>query len=152
MRCPNGCGHEWSVEHLFAPPLRTSPEYPSRTAGPWYCDECGQGWRLTYSSNAIDVEPYGGDPSGGGDGKARRQIVTLELPPQDVAVRFKVLGKRFTPQIDEGSVRYFYEEHTCPANWMGEVEEVEIGDDKDPHGLWRVISVVDEFTPEARKP
>lgn len=144
--CPNGCDHELSVEHLFHGVLAVTAEYPRRTAGPWYCDVCGQGWRLSYDHESIDVEPYDGGAGNRGfgrDGKRRWQWVVLELPPQREPVRFKVRGMRFSPEINEENVRYYYEEHTCPVNWLAEVNEVRIGEDADPHGLWRVVEVSD---------
>lgn len=125
--CPNGCAHQFSVEHLFA---ALAPE-PGRTrmAGPWHCDDCGQGWRITYDATSlVDVSPAG-------DCK-RTHWVTLELPPQSSPVRFRVRGVRFTESIDVESERYFYEEHTCPTNWLRNVDRVEIDGEEDPHGLW----------------
>jgi hypothetical protein len=130
--CPNGCAHEFVVEHI----LREENREP-RTAGPWYCDDCGQGWRITYSRDGIDVTAA--QP----DGKKHPQWVILELPPQSEPVRFKVRGQRFSSTIDEDRVRYFYEEHTCPTNWLRDVDEVSIGGSDDPHGLWRLVSVYD---------
>lgn len=37
--------------------------------------------------------------------------------------------------------RYFYDEHTCPTNWMRHVEEISVGNDFDPHGIFEFVSV-----------
>ena len=58
-------------------------------------------------------------------------------------MRFKVRGSRFQKRPDEDTRRYFYEEHTCPTNWLRDVEEVSIGDNTDPHGLWKFVAVYD---------
>lgn len=137
--CPNGCACEMVVEHLFSGSCAVTKEYPKRQAGPWYCDECGQGWILTYDGNSIDVRPR----AGGDDARKRKHWVTLELAPQTVPVRFKVKGIRFEPTVNEEVVRYHYEEGTCPTNWLRDVAEVSIGDDDDPHGLWTVASIDD---------
>jgi hypothetical protein len=134
--CPAGCDHEFSVEHLFSGAIAAAAG-ATRQAGPWYCDACGQAWSLTYDATTIvDVEP-----AHRGCGRKRKQWVTLELPPQTRPVRFKVLGMRFQEAIDEDSDRYFYEEHTCPTNWMRNVTEVEFEGDTDPHGLWHLVRV-----------
>ena len=48
FRCPNGCEHEFSVEHMLEPGRST-------TAGPWYCDDCGKGWRLRFDGGEVFV-------------------------------------------------------------------------------------------------
>jgi hypothetical protein len=134
--CP-ACGeHEFAVEHLLGDgPWGVTAEYPKRTAGPWYCDNCGAGWRLTYDASGVDVEPH--------TERKVTEYVILVLPPQTEPVRFKVKHFRFTPEIDENRARYFFEEHTCAVNWLRDVEEVSIGTDDDPHGLWKLDAIYD---------
>lgn len=129
--CPNGCAHRMTVEHL----LDANDGGPRRSAGPWYCDECGQGWKLTYDVDSVDVEPAGG--------KKVDQFVILELPPQTEPVRFKVRASRVDRELDESVDVYFYEEHTCPTNWLRRVEEVSVGEDDDPHGLFKHVRTYD---------
>jgi hypothetical protein len=134
--CPNGCKHEMTVEHLLGDgPCGVTKDYPKRQAGPWYCDECGQGWKLTYDADSVDVEPV--------KGKKVDQWVILELPPQTEPIRFKVKAMRIDRELDESADQYFYEEHTCPTNWLRRVEEVSIGEDDDPHGLFKHVRTYD---------
>lgn len=136
--CPNGCSHQFIVEHLLTPgdPCAVTKEYPTRTAGPWYCDDCGQGWRITYGSNTIDVEPARGE-------KKRDHWVIMELPPQAEPVRFLTRGIRFTEDIDDDLVRFHHEENTCPTNWLRHVTEVSLGTTTDPHGLFYFVAAFD---------
>lgn len=134
--CPNGCAHRMTVEHLLDQddPCSTKGG-PPRSAGPWYCDDCGDGWKLTYDATGVDVEPAGK--------KKVDQFVILELPPQTEPVCFKLRTSRVDRALDEEADVYFYEEHTCPTNWLRHVDEVSIGDDDDPHGLWKHVRTYD---------
>ena len=41
------------------------------------------------------------------------------------------------------SERYFYNEHTCPTNWVHQIVQIEFKGDKDPHGVFEFLSVED---------
>jgi hypothetical protein len=43
----------------------------------------------------------------------------------------------------ENHARYFYDEHTCPTNFMGEVEKVidPADGDEDPHGIFAFVKM-----------
>lgn len=118
------------------------------TFGPWYCDACGHG----FTGEVVDAHTVVTRPHG--DRKVPT-LVTLELPPQAGPVRFLVEGMRFVPAdgSDDGEDHdaqdaYFYEEHTCPSNWLG-VDVVAPDGDPDPHGLFRWVSTeVDQPQPE----
>lgn len=139
VTCPNGCAHEMTVEHLLGEgPCATTKDYPRRRAGPWFCDDCGQGWDLEYDADSVDLTP-----TKGGREKMIRDWCILELPPQTEPVRFKVRGMRFEQAIEEDNRRYFYEEHTCPTNWLRDVKEIAIGAETDPHGLWKLVAIYD---------
>lgn len=144
FKCPNGCEHEFNIEHLFDRP---------HSAGPWYCDVCGQGWMVnSFDDGRVDAVAWHGTGDRD-DGKMRRQMVVLEIPPLPHPIRLKVRGRRFTANIDEESHRYFYEEHTCAVNYFRDVEGIEIDGDEDPHGLARLVSVYDvDAEPEAKSP
>lgn len=68
-----------------------------------------------------------------------RRVVILELPPQTVPVRFKLYApiydhEKDLPDLPESN-RFFYEEHTCPTNWLGQVDEIYFDDEPDVHGF-----------------
>ncbi len=128
IRCPHGCAHEFSVEHLF--------EGSHRHAGPWFCDECGRGWEFHTSEDGMKIT----------ESKVRMRFhkVLLELPPQKESVFFTLAsGEQRRPgeTKDPDSIRFLYEEHQCPTNWMRKVEGLKIGTDTDPHGLFKFVSV-----------
>lgn len=133
--CPNGCKHRFYVEHLLkkGDPCAARPG-TTRTAGPWYCSDCGDSWNITYTDSSIDVVRS----------KQARQIkqhVVLEIPPLKSPIRFRI-----TRTIDPAyadNTEYFYDSHSCPTNWLGDIDTMEFEGDQDPHG---VIRFVNQFT------
>lgn len=133
FRCPH-CGKgEQSAEHLS----------PGTSFGPWYCDLCGGSFvgRIDFEGR-IELEL-----------RAERKIATfnvLVLKPQAKPVYFVVEGMRFeggSLAVDDQheSSRYFYEEHSCPTNWLQPVMVFHDGD-ADPHGLLEFVKGVDATT------
>ena len=134
VRCPRGCDHLFEVEHLFGPNLQGS------SAGPWGCDVCGHTFLWDLEDGVLHVTEH----------TERRQTdrTILELPPQTESVFFTVRSMRFNePVLTEKATeahRFFFEEHTCPTNWMDRVEEIRIGQDRDPYGLFRYVRSYDK--------
>ncbi len=128
--CPS-CGEDGGeIDHLLGTKARTS----------WYCDACGQEYALDFSANGnVDITVAKG-----------RKIATtdlLMLPPQTQPVYFVVQGMRFIEkrhyeQDEHAGKEFFYEEHSCPTNWL-KPEMVYCDGDSDPHGLIRFVSHVD---------
>lgn len=132
--CPDCDRSIGSIDHLSVGSI----------AGTWYCDDpdgCGAGWNLhVIASGIISIRRHS------------RKIIktkdTLVLPPQSKPVYFEVEGMAFVDHdsnLDDGDDPldgkfYFYEEHTCPKNWFKHVEKIRIGDDHDPHGLFKLHS------------
>lgn len=101
----------------------------------WYCDECGGEFRLqVIEGGDVECEATGH--------RKDRTLVTLR---SDAPVTLVVEGMVFsqTPEDErEHHVEYFYNEHTCPTNYMGNVLRVISGDgDTDPHGIFRFVKV-----------
>ena len=132
VRCPACGGAEFAVEHLFGD--------TERTAGPWYCHACDHGITLTvYPDGRVDVAAS--------KQRIRRVRVILEIPPQEHSIMLEVKGTEYDdgdgfPSLEEQAQRhaYYYEESTCPTNYLRDVKEVRVGDREDPHGLARFVS------------
>jgi hypothetical protein len=133
--CPHCDATGGSIDHLL-------PMHPGLLAGPWYCDTCGGAYSIRVTAiGAVTVEKSPG-----------RKIETrdvLILPPQDKPVYFVVSGMRFEgapwqrPDDDpKEQKRYFYEEHSCPVNWL-KPEVVWYDGDSDPHGVIEYVATVD---------
>lgn len=129
--CPF-CGDQssFSITHLLG---------ENTTFGPWYCDKCGHSIRGEVKSGSVEIEK-----------RTEVKINTLDLlciPPHEKPVYFVVAGSKISPRDsgDEelGHTKFFYEEHTCPTNWLGEVLEVVDRGDRDPHGLFKYNGSID---------
>lgn len=126
--CPHcqknsGC----TLDHLIEKRIRTN-------WGPWYCKECGCGFTGTVSEiGKVAVEKYAGSFT--------RQLNLLCIPPQDKPIYLVTSDRHPTDREWEGT-RYYYEEHSCPTNWLKCIELISINGDQDPHGLIRYIASV----------
>lgn len=135
--CPS-CGDDdaFNVTHIGP------GGYPmSLRAGPWFCDECGYGVDVRYDadSGSIFLPPADGDRKFSHNG-----IAVVCLPPQDEPVYFTVDACGVNEEDEEDGLeahRYWYEEGTCPTNFLRYVHQVRIGDDNDPHGLFELVSL-----------
>lgn len=99
----------------------------------WACDDCGKHYDVHAYPNGscklVEREGFG----------TQRDIVLLEIPPLPESLWLKVRGYKFEPRSaeTENSRRYYYEESTCPVNCFRCADEIRIGDDTDPHGLFK---------------
>lgn len=133
--CPHCDATDGLVDHLQA----------GQSAGPWYCKACGGSYvlRVPYDGEIV-IEPREG-----------RRITTydvLVLRPQEKPVYFVVEGMRFegerwqnADEDESASKQFFYEEHSCPTNWL-EPEMVYFDGDTDPHGLIEFVATRDADT------
>lgn len=75
--------------------------------------------------------------------------VLIELPPQKHSVFFALRTRCHmdpkTPGVYPDST-YYYNEHTCPVNWLGEVNQVYINAEEDPHGMFRYVRTAPPVT------
>ncbi len=126
--CPH-CGKDaGQVDHLLGRDIETR----------WSCKSCGGGYRLQFTvDGTVTVAPT-----------ADRTIKTMDvlvLEPQLSPVYFIVEGMRFEPADDRDehdSKEFYYEEHSCPTNWL-KPEMVYFEGDSDPHGLLKFVTHVD---------
>ncbi len=110
--------------------------------GPWYCDACGGAYRgdRDAASGEWVLTPETG-----------RKVPTLDLlvlrqqsqPVYLARHGFSIVGDRGTVGKDhpidspehQDSTRFYYEQHSCPTNWLNDVVMVAVGNDHDPHGV-----------------
>ncbi len=105
----------------------------------WHCNHCGRGFGgiIKGADTVITKDP---------NESRRIQILTLlEYPPSDKPLRFLLAGHRYESKRDKSrrDSRFFYEEHSCPTNWIGESEMIAFDGDTDPHGFLRYVREVD---------
>ena len=137
------------IEHLFG-------ETPLRGGwGTWYCTECGAGHRGKPADDSGNVHA---ELTGH---KRLWKSVLLKLEPDAGDVYLTVRGMHFTKDGEmpdhawyEDGARYFYEEGTCPTNYLGRVIEImQVGKDfesTDPHGIFEYVMSAPLYTDEGR--
>ena len=127
--CPH-CEKETStVDHLLGGTVSTA----------WYCDSCGGRYSLNFSSTGCVIRPL------------KEWIISvavvLQLGKTFVVVKGMLFAKGSRENFDDSNLQYFYDEHTCPINWMGvECLYDSENDDSDPHGLFSFVGY--ELYPE----
>lgn len=129
IACPF-CGQQWfEIGHL-----KVGTQF-----GPWFCDECGRSFLGTIGISSVEWMP--------GTERLVPTKVTLEIRTEDAPITFLVdsfliVEQGETPEESPGmeNAQYFYEEHTCPTNWLMKVEEViDKNGRHDPHGVFKYV-------------
>lgn len=121
FRCPECKQGEFQYGHLLS-------DHEGRKAGPWGCDECGAHWRITIENGEPMLCP-----------DERRTIFyhsVLELP----GTSLRLVVHSFTGGKSIGEDGHYWEEWTCPTNFLGSACEVEFDGEIDPHGAFRVVA------------
>lgn len=122
--CPE-CG---SVEHSYGH-LKAG-----QTFGPWYCDKCGTSVNGEVTADGVKTK-LGEDVKFNTLVLLRLDVPGTEAEPVHIVVRGMGFHKRGEqPSIEPGRDEYFYNEHTCPWNYLR--LPIKCGDDTDPHGLF----------------
>ncbi len=74
----------------------------------------------------------------------RKTLVLLRIDAKDAPIYFVVEGLATWPKpLDEmiSGEEYFYNEHTCPANFI-RIPMVSAGGDHDPHGIFAFVDAI----------
>lgn len=132
--CPH-CGKSsgCSVDHLLEEKL-------PRDFGDWGCKVCHESFEGKISADkTITIEKVFGKS------KYLPVMDLLVIPPQDKPIYLLKRGDHsFAPgkvlEDIKDNARYYYEQHSCPTNWMDNFETISIDDDGDPHGLIRYVN------------
>lgn len=127
---------------VFACPECQSPEHSyghlktGSFFGPWYCNNCGASVTGTINANDVDIERHS-------DRKARTLVLLrLDVPGTEAKpVHIIVEGMAFYPDGSQPNAQeaqergeYFYNQHTCPWNYLR--LPIKEGESVDPHGLF----------------
>ncbi len=125
INCPH-CGSKSNqVSHLF------NDGKQHTTFGPWYCDECGNAYKGKVIGKNVYIEKT--------DGKKDKCLTMLRK--DNALIIFEDMY--FNGELDLENKKYFYEEHTCPTNYLKVDMVVDLNDgDKDPHGIFEFITTI----------
>jgi|SRR6185437_4520994 len=125
VECPHCNKSKNSVGHLFS-------ENKEISFGPWYCAECGNAFRGVVKGKDVFLEKM----------SERKDSAIVFLRSGNILLAVK--GMYFNGELDVDNSRYFYEEHTCPTNYLKDVEmviDLKNGD-TDPHGIFEFVGVI----------
>ncbi len=123
--CPHCEQSQSQIDHLF------NGDGRDVTWGPWYCDECGCAYKGVVKGTDVFVEKS--------DKRKDKCLVFLK----NNNVLLVVEDMYFDGELDVENKRYFYEEHTCPTNYLGVEMVVDLNDGHtDPHGIFEFAGVI----------
>jgi hypothetical protein len=107
----------------------------SSTRQSWQCGGCLTQLMFDFESDTIQILEEGHP------GSSSKNLVLLKLVPTDKPIYLLVEG--YTHYDKHGKYNpdqsYFYNEHTCPTNYLQSVLKIYEGDDGDPHGLFQFV-------------
>jgi len=139
VSCPSCGDGQFGITHLIDKSVGKIDTY-----GPWYCDQCGDGYKISIMDRDVYIDLVPGE-------KKRKSIVLL----RSGYVLLIVEGMYFDESEIDDHHAYYYNEHTCPTNYMPNVRMViDLRDyDTDPHGIFEHVKSLPYFDvddPEAR--
>lgn len=122
--CPKCDSNVGTVDHLR--------EYTyDKFWGPWYCDNCGQGVSGAIKNGEVIV---------GECSKSKGKAISILY--RDGLVFFLETDTYSDWEEEENKDRrFYYEEYTCPTNFLGEVFSIYDSEDEDldTHGIFKYI-------------
>lgn len=104
----------------------------------YQCRECLAKLIFNFESNVIEVvgDNYPNSSS--------RTLTLLKLDPSHEPVYIIVKGNGFHDK--DGNFKsqqgYYYEQHTCPTNYLQDIFKIYEGTDDDPHGLFKFVKSI----------
>ena len=121
--CPTCHEPGSTVNHLI--------DEPSIRETAWHCNQCGMEILIKVGLGGLYVAP--------GKQKCDRTLVLL----QNDQIALVVEGINFSDQPNDNN-EYFYNEHTCPTNYLTRVIDVIDLKEKqtDPHGLFKFVKSI----------
>lgn len=135
VACPECNQHKWHIEHLF------EKRFDNRECI-WSCDKCSARFKFLVVKGVFTMTPTEQDST--------RCLVLLRHRHDKKTL---IVVKGYTHGSDDyiteaGHKRYFYEEHTCPTNFLG-VLKISREGDQDYHGIFEYVRHVSMVEAEA---
>lgn len=125
------------VDHLYGEKL-------PRSFGPWRCNECAMNFSGTVNAPGdVDLVKNDSKPH------SPRAMSLLKFDGKNGPTFFVIEGTRYKDKIDytdedfQSHMKFLYEEHSCPTNWITECVAVIQNDDTDPHGFLEHVRSVE---------
>jgi hypothetical protein len=123
--CPHCGKKDGCIDHLL--------KNKKQSFGPWYCDSCGCAYKGEVTSeNEVFVKKTNESTSN----------CLVFLKKDNIILLVK--GICFNSDLNLENKEYFYNEYTCPTNYLKDVEkiiDIENKDD-DPHGIFEFVHAI----------
>lgn len=102
----------------------------------WYCDDCGVSFKIArLADGSFDLTLT--------TERKERTRVTLESsgPVRIVVEGLRLVGGDIPPEPEEENHdQYFYDEHTCPINYLQVLKVIDPSNgNEDPHGIFAYV-------------
>jgi ribosomal protein L37AE/L43A len=131
--------------HVVCPacqkPSGTLDHLKQNTETLWYCDECGVRYKLVLKDGRVEVTATAD--------RTEKRLVVLKREGFYLIVEGLVFIGADAPDAGEHNHAYFYNEHTCPTNYLKRVKAVvEKSEgrimclDPDPHGCFEYVATL----------
>lgn len=126
-----------ALDHLY--------DKPGGTFGPWYCSEC----RAPFSGRINAPHDVTLWKEQNADSAFSPSVALIRFDGKDGPTFFVMKHDRCRAAPDETDEqnqehqRYFFEEHSCPTNWLRECVAVIQNGNTDPHGFLTFVRAVD---------
>lgn len=126
IECP-GCQHRFNdVDALLTQAAEQPPTEDWQKACAW----CGRVLTIRFVDGQMLMHMNTEGPA-----PSSHTVTLLKLPPQKHPLFL------FVRTTYDGSA-YWFEEHTCPTNWIDKVEQLTTDEDQDPHNLFEYVDAV----------
>lgn len=122
--CPCCDGNLGSIDHLMGNKVGST--------WLWYCDGCGARVKFAMEGNeVVSTEPTG-----------EKSVRTIDfLKHGDIGLIVEGMAFAKDGKVDLDGKEYWYNEHTCPTNYLKNVLAIVDlkTDDYDPHGIFEYV-------------
>ncbi len=134
--CPN-CenAHQFFIDHLVK---RCMEEMRPQPFGPWYCHQCGTTIKgIVKGESSVEFTQC----EVRDDAPKHCYVLLRHDPGNDASPLYAIVRTSHTPsELTTGDgLSYYYDEHTCPTNWVGQVTTLVWEGNADPHGAFEYV-------------
>lgn len=142
FQCPRCEKHYFSYQHLV-----DQKQTERRKRYEWTCGNCVATVEFSVDWDDLSVNIINAKKPP--EGKAKALVLLRLLPVKGTVLKelihIVVEKKNYSHEEDlkkfSDIAAYWYNDHTCPANYLGVVSVIEGGDD-DPHGIFQFVEAI----------
>lgn len=132
--CPLCKNHTFGLGHLLKY-IENSKPYE---VGPWECNSCHEHFNFQlYKDKSVKIKQVERDIK-------YLPFITLLKSTHDNPIYLIVKDNQHVKQGEDVAnyAAYWFNEHTCPTNWIKNVEVIIFEEDTDPHGVFQFVRTI----------